>query len=177
MKHIRRREGLGKQGDDIQGNSRSWYMWNIFIYATLPTETSLWHNMVRWRCLKLLTTELLTCVCMLKFSSSTVHVTSVNVEVKKFIPNKSVSTTSKIFEGFSLAQCIKKCNDEAKKSRCNIAGYNTASRRCQMSMDERQDVLDVADTTSGVVYIKGTVELVISTHTLLCVHVLHKPLS
>jgi len=77
----------------------------------------------------------------------------VQFQVKTFYPNKSVATFHTELERYSLAQCIKKCTDEAYKGRCKVAGYNSASRRCRLSLDDSHEVLDVNEDSSGVVFI------------------------
>ena len=67
-----------------------------------------------------------------------------------FLKRKTVATSYLTLERFSKVQCAEKCYKEGKQGRCRIAGYNKGSKVCRLSMDSQQDVLDIADDSSGV---------------------------
>jgi len=56
---------------------------------------------------------------------------------------------------YSKTQCAEKCYEEGQNERCSIAGYNKALKACYLSLDSLQDVVEVADEISGVLYING----------------------
>ena len=67
-----------------------------------------------------------------------------------FLKGKTVPSSYLTLERFSKVQCAEKCYKEGKQNRCRIAGYNKGTKTCRLSMDYQQDVLDIADDSSGV---------------------------
>jgi len=67
-----------------------------------------------------------------------------------FVQGKTVATNYATILPYSKIQCVKKCYEEARKSKCNIAGYNRATKSCQLSDDMEPDVLNATDEAAGV---------------------------
>jgi len=70
--------------------------------------------------------------------------------VTEFTIGKAVSTNYKAIERFSEIQCVRKYYDERKNDMCSVAGYNRTSRVCTLSIDNQEDLVDVADDMAGV---------------------------
>jgi len=49
---------------------------------------------------------------------------------------------------------MRTCFTEGQKDRCNVAGYNKATKTCYLSMDDPQDVASVDDENIGVFYLR-----------------------
>jgi len=96
-----------------------------------------------------LLTQILACVALLLVTTSICDA-NMWTSVTEFTKGKAVSTSYKTFERFSEVQCVKKCNDERKNDMCNVAGYNKTSRVCTLSIDNQEDLVDVADDMAGV---------------------------
>jgi len=74
----------------------------------------------------------------------------------EFEAGKAVATSHTTIQPYSKIQCVKKCYEEGKKDRCNVAGYNKETKSCHLSVDMRHEVLDVADAGAGVyIFPKG----------------------
>jgi len=71
-----------------------------------------------------------------------------------FVSGKAVSKSHTTIQPYSNMQCAVKCFEEGRNGRCNVAGYNIALEACYLSVDTPQDVVDVADEMSGVLYMK-----------------------
>jgi len=67
-----------------------------------------------------------------------------------FVQSKTVATSYATIQPYSKIQCVKKCYEEGRKGKCNIAGYNMATKSCQLSDDMEPDVLDATDEAEGV---------------------------
>jgi len=67
-----------------------------------------------------------------------------------FVQSKTVTTSYATIQPYSKIQCVKKCYEEGRKGKCNIAGYNMATKSCQLSDDMEPDVLDATDEAEGV---------------------------
>ena len=82
------------------------------------------------------------------------HLSKANIQTiaTTFTRGKAVATSHTVLHSVSKSQCVEKC----KKGTCVVAGYNTATRACYLSVDSQQDVIDVADESSGVFFLQGT---------------------
>lgn len=58
------------------------------------------------------------------------------------IRSKKVATSYMTLQSYSKIKCVDKCLDEKRQNRCNVAGYNKATRTCFLSNDSQQDLLD-----------------------------------
>jgi len=67
-----------------------------------------------------------------------------------FISRKAVASSFRTIEPFSQIQCVRECINEGRKGVCNLAGYHASSKKCQLSVDSEQDLVDVEDGMSGV---------------------------
>ena len=72
-----------------------------------------------------------------------------------FTKGKAVLTSHTTIQLYSKIQCAEKCFDEGRNGRCTVAGYNKALKACYLSVDAEENVLDVADEMSGVLYMKN----------------------
>jgi len=72
-----------------------------------------------------------------------------------FTKGKAVLTSHTTIQPYSKIQCAEKCFDEGRNGRCTVAGYNKALKACYLSIDAEENVLDVADEMSGVLYMKN----------------------
>jgi len=67
-----------------------------------------------------------------------------------FTSRKAVASSFRTIEPFTQIQCVRECINEGRKGVCNLAGYHASSKKCQLSADSQQDVVDVEDGMSGV---------------------------
>jgi len=72
-----------------------------------------------------------------------------------FTKGKTVATSHTVLQPVSKSQCVERCHQEEKQGSCTIAGYNKNTRACYLSVDSQHDVVDVADETLGVFFLKG----------------------
>ena len=81
------------------------------------------------------------CICTASYQS----VTAMYTEGKK------MSTSYTTLLNFSKIQCVDRCIKDKLTGGCTLAGYNTTTMTCYLSIDDPQDVLD-ADDTYGVFF-------------------------
>ena len=67
-----------------------------------------------------------------------------------FVMRKIVPTRYLTIQPFSIIQCATKCYEEGRQGRCSIAGYNTTTKSCYLSMNSWNDAIDVPDDTIGI---------------------------
>jgi len=99
-------------------------------------------------------TQILKCVAFLIFFISSTCKANFLTTSANFVSGKAVSNSHTTIQPYSYMQCAVKCFEEGRNGRCNVAGYNIALEACYLSVDTPQDVLDVADEMSGVLYMK-----------------------
>ena len=98
-------------------------------------------------------TKITTCVAFFIFISLSMCGAIILPTSANFTKRKTVATSVKTIQPVSKIQCVEKCLEEGQKGRCIIAGYNRATKVCHLSLDRRQDVIDVNDETFGVFFI------------------------
>jgi len=82
------------------------------------------------------------------------HIEDVQTE---FIKGKAVSTSHTTVQPYSKIECVKKCYEEGKKDRCNVAGYDKTTNSCHLSLDKDTDIVDAAAQAAGVyIFPQGT---------------------
>jgi len=69
-----------------------------------------------------------------------------------FAKGKAVLTSHTTIQPYSKIQCAMKCFEEGQNGGCSVAGYNKTLEACYLSLDSLQDVVEVADEMSGVLY-------------------------
>jgi len=67
-----------------------------------------------------------------------------------FVTGKFVTTSHTTLGPYSQMQCVDRCFREARKGRCNMAGYNKTAQSCHLSTGNYEHIIDVADGSSGV---------------------------
>ena len=67
-----------------------------------------------------------------------------------FVTGKFVTTSHTTLRPFSQIQCVDRCFREARNGRCSVAGYNKTAQSCHLSTDNYENIVDVADVSSGV---------------------------
>jgi len=72
-----------------------------------------------------------------------------------FIAGMSVATNHTALRPYSEIQCAAKCFDEGRYNRCRVAGYSRETHTCYLSLDNLQDVTDIADQNVGVFIMQG----------------------
>ena len=72
-----------------------------------------------------------------------------------FTKGKTVATSHTVLQPVSKSHCVERCHQEEKQGSCTIAGYNKNTRACYLSVDSQHDVVDVADESLGVFFLKG----------------------
>jgi len=72
-----------------------------------------------------------------------------------FTRGKIVATSYMTLQLYSKIKCVQKCLDEKRQNRCNVAGYNVATRSCFLSNGDEHDLLDTADEAFGVFFFPG----------------------
>ena len=92
-----------------------------------------------------------------------------------FTKGKTVATSHTVLQPVSKSQCVERCHQEEKQGSCTIAGYNKNTRACYLSVDSQHDVVDVADESLGVFFLKGNTVYMIflffyNVHLRECVH-------
>jgi len=63
---------------------------------------------------------------------------------------KTVPSSYSTITSISKVQCVKKCFEESRNNRCNIAEYNKATKSCKLSWGRQEDLLTVANDNAGV---------------------------
>lgn len=81
---------------------------------------------------------------------------SIQATATNFTRGKAVASSHTVLQPLSKVQCARKCYDEGKEGRCNIAGYNKTTKACYLSVDTHHDVIDVQDENTGVIFHPGT---------------------
>lgn len=71
-----------------------------------------------------------------------------------FVAQRQVTNSHAVLPKYSKSQCMRTCFTEGQKDRCNVAGYNKATKTCYLSMDDPQDVASVDDENIGVFYLR-----------------------
>jgi len=66
------------------------------------------------------------------------------------VKGKTVATSYLTSQSLSKIRCVEKSYKEGKQGKCIVAGYNKASKICRLSMDSVEDLLDIANDSSGV---------------------------
>ncbi|KAH3700091.1 hypothetical protein DPMN_075059 [Dreissena polymorpha] len=56
-----------------------------------------------------------------------------------------VNSINVAIDSQSMIECAVQCQRQSRKNSCQVAGYNTASRRCQISFASSQDVSPTGD--------------------------------
>jgi len=84
-------------------------------------------------------------IAAVAFAVGNVQDIQTNFEQCKAVPSSYSTITS-----ISRVQCVKKCFEESRNNRCNIAEYNKATRSCKLSWGRQEDLLTVADDNAGV---------------------------
>jgi len=72
----------------------------------------------------------------------------------QFVKNKILSTSYATKQPISQLNCVRWCVSDGNKGKCKIAGYNLSGNSCSLSMDNQEDMMEVADEMSGVFVIK-----------------------
>jgi len=72
----------------------------------------------------------------------------------QFVKNKILSTSYASKQHISKLQCVQWCSRDRQTGKCKMAGYNKYAKTCSLSMDNPEDLLDVADEMSGVFVIE-----------------------
>ena len=67
-----------------------------------------------------------------------------------FVYSKAVATSYATIKPYSNIQCVSKCFEESRNGKCNIAGFNRATKSCQLSDDMEPDVLNTTDEAVGI---------------------------
>jgi len=81
---------------------------------------------------------------------------TIQATLANFTQGKAVATSYMFLQPLSKILCAVKCFDDGKQGGCNVAGYNTTTKGCFLSIDTQEDVVDVEDETTGVIYHPGT---------------------
>jgi len=84
----------------------------------------------------------------------TITLCNANVQnvMTRFTVNKSVATSYTTLQKISKIECAIQCHKERQKGMCTLAGYNTSTQTCYLSVDSTQDIIDTTDGTTGVVF-------------------------
>jgi len=83
-------------------------------------------------------------------------VEGLNVSMKReFVKRKIVATSFRTIQPFSKQQCLATCFQEERNDNCSVAGYDSDTQTCQLSLDTPQDVLDQDNDAVGVFFVKG----------------------
>ena len=71
----------------------------------------------------------------------------------QFVKNKFPSTSYATKHPISSLHCVKWCSKDRQSGKCKIAGYNKASKTCELSMNYPQQLMDAADEMTGVFFV------------------------
>ena len=83
-------------------------------------------------------------------------VEGLNVSMKRmFVKRKIVATSFRTLQPMSKQQCLATCFQEDRNDNCSIAGYNSDTQTCQLSLDTPQDIFDQDNDAVGVFFVKG----------------------
>jgi len=72
----------------------------------------------------------------------------------QFVKNKLLATSYATEQANSQLNCVRWCFSGGNKGKCKTAGYNASTNSCRLSMDNPEDLTDVADEMSGVFVIE-----------------------
>jgi len=68
----------------------------------------------------------------------------------QFVKKKVLSTSYATKHHISKLNCVQWCFRDRQMGKCQIAGYNKYAKTCSLSMDNPENLLDVADEITGV---------------------------
>jgi len=100
-------------------------------------------------------TQILLCVAAFTFFTSFIWGATILTSSAMFAKGEAVWGSHMTLQPYSKTQCAEKCYEERQNGWCSIAGYNKALKACCLSLDSLQDVVEVADEISGVLYMNG----------------------
>jgi len=83
-------------------------------------------------------------LCTNALCKATIQATFAN-----FTQGRAVVTSYMVSQPLSKIQYAVKCFDDGKQGGCNVAGYNTTTKGCFLSIDIQENVVDVEDVTTG----------------------------
>jgi len=72
----------------------------------------------------------------------------------QFVKNKGLSTSYATRQPISQLNCVRWCFSGGNKGKCRTAGYNVSGNSCSLSMDNQENLTDVADEMFGVFVIE-----------------------
>jgi len=72
----------------------------------------------------------------------------------EFVKNKVLSTSYATTQHISKLNCVQWCSRDRQMGKCKIAGYNKYAKTCSLSMDNPEDLINVADEMTGVYVIE-----------------------
>jgi len=72
----------------------------------------------------------------------------------QFVKNEILSTSYATNQPISQLNCVRWCFSDGNKGKCKIAGYKLSDKSCSLSMDNPEDLMEVADELSGVFVIE-----------------------
>jgi len=75
------------------------------------------------------------------------HIEDVQTE---FLKGKALSSSHTTLQPYSKIECVKKCYEEGRKDRCNVAGYDKTTKSCHLSLDKDTDIVDATAEAAGV---------------------------
>jgi len=73
----------------------------------------------------------------------------------EFVKNKVLSSSYATKQPISKLNCVQWCSRDRQVGKCKTAGYNKYSKECKLSMDNQEDLMDVADEMTGVFVLNG----------------------
>jgi len=97
-------------------------------------------------------TQILICVAAFTLFTLSICGATILTSAAMFTKGKAVLTSHTTLQPYSKIQCAEKCFEEGQNGRCSVAGYNKVLKACYLSVDSLQDVVNVADEMSGVLY-------------------------
>ena len=68
----------------------------------------------------------------------------------QFVKNKVLSSSYATKQNISKLKCVQWCSRDRQMGKCKISGYNKYAKTCSLSMDNKEDLIDVADEMIGV---------------------------
>jgi len=77
---------------------------------------------------------------------------SIQTTQTTYTKGKMVATSHTTIQPISKIQCVERCNEESKRNRCSIAGYDKSLKACYLSVDNQTDVVNVANENVGVFF-------------------------
>jgi len=70
----------------------------------------------------------------------------------RFTGKKNVATSYATLQKISKIKCAERCNQDRRKGKCSLAGYNKATKTCYLSDDDPLNALDTDDEMAGVFF-------------------------